>query len=365
MDFPFIIFVIIGLLFWVGFSYISFQQREQEKLSWQEIAQLTGLRFVPGGGFFESARVEGEYRGYSVNVETISIEKGKTSQTYTLIKLSNALKLSPDTDVDNQITTNKIATLLDPNDSNGLQSRITGSIEVAYGDLRYLKRNVQRDAKQLKMVIDYLCDLATGYPYVVSLGGEAVSFLHPIATGKENILKPVARQLLYDIEQETTRRFQWKIDDLYCSECLTRFAAHKVNLGLLTTIIYYGCRICEQSRQYYDLKGLWVILVLDDQMKDDLIQQKNILRVNWLQHRVLFDFDEIEIAQASDEDVERFAVILGNDTDPMRIGRYKHMNCTISTISELSENTLRILRRMFGQVEIKEIPKIVGTVQTK
>ena len=64
---------------------------------------------------------------------------------------------------------------------------------------------------------------------------------------------------------------------------------------------------------------------------------------------------EIIIVQASDEDVERFAVQIGNDTDGIRKPIYKDIRCTISPGCKLSENTLRILRRMIGQVEIKEV----------
>jgi hypothetical protein len=66
----------------------------------------------------------------------------------------------------------------------------------------------------------------------------------------------------------------------------------------------------------------------------------------------LFDFDAIEIVRASDEDVERFAVQVGNDTDSVRHPRYKGMQCAMSSECHLSENTVRILQCMFGQVVV-------------
>jgi hypothetical protein len=75
--------------------------------------------------------------------------------------------------------------------------------------------------------------------------------------------------------------------------------------------------------------------------------------VNWLTHRKLFDFDEVEIAQTTDEDVERFAVQVGNDTDPKRKPRYQKMRCVVSSECQLSENTMRILERMFGTVAVR------------
>jgi len=48
--------------------------------------------------------------------------------------------------------------------------------------------------------------------------------------------------------------------------------------------------------------------------------------------------------------VERFAVQVGNDTDPFRRPRYRQMRCVVKPECNLSENTLRILDSVFGQV---------------
>ena len=85
-------------------------------------------------------------------------------------------------------------------------------------------------------------------------------------------------------------------------------------------------------------------------MGQELVQQNSVLRVNWLSRRALFDFDEVEIIQATDEEVERFAVQVGNDTDPLRRSRYKWMRCVVRPPCRLSENTLRILGSIFAEV---------------
>jgi hypothetical protein len=72
--------------------------------------------------------------------------------------------------------------------------------------------------------------------------------------------------------------------------------------------------------------------------------------VNWLARSQPFDFDQVEIGQVSDEEVERFAVQVGNDTDPWRRARYQEIGCILLPESNLSENTLRILRSRFGEV---------------
>ncbi len=83
-------------------------------------------------------------------------------------------------------------------------------------------------------------------------------------------------------------------------------------------------------------------------MDTERVQQDGTWRVNWLARRTLFDFDEIEIVRATDEDVERFVVQAGNDTDEFRQSRYREMSCKIVLDCRLSGNTLRILKNTFG-----------------
>jgi hypothetical protein len=86
-------------------------------------------------------------------------------------------------------------------------------------------------------------------------------------------------------------------------------------------------------------------------MATEVAQKEGLVRVNWLVRRELFDFDRVEIIQATDEDVERFAVQVGNDTDPVRQPHYPQMRCLVAPQCRLSENTLRILRQTFDVVE--------------
>jgi hypothetical protein len=91
--------------------------------------------------------------------------------------------------------------------------------------------------------------------------------------------------------------------------------------------------------------------VLDSNWAEAQSYQDGLLRINWLARRSLFDFDWVEVIQANDEDVERFAVQIGNDTDPVRDAQYPKMRCLIAPGCRLSENTLRVLRSTFGRVE--------------
>ena len=92
--------------------------------------------------------------------------------------------------------------------------------------------------------------------------------------------------------------------------------------------------------------------VLDSEMPDLYQIHPSEVRVSWLIRRRLFDFERIDIRQVADEAVERFVVQVGNDTDPLRQTRYPQLSCIVSPSCNLSDNTLRILRRTFGQVTV-------------
>ena len=80
--------------------------------------------------------------------------------------------------------------------------------------------------------------------------------------------------------------------------------------------------------------------------------EASVMRVNWLKRQTLFDFNRVEIKQASDEEVERFMTQIGNDTDDWRTSHYPQIRCDVSAQCDLSENTLRILRDTFAEVEL-------------
>lgn len=96
-----------------------------------------------------------------------------------------------------------------------------------------------------------------------------------------------------------------------------------------------------------------VVAVLDGSWAEETRDEGiDVHRVNWLQHQSIFDFDWVEIMQATDEDVEHFAMQVGNDTDDWRGSRYRQMPCLVSPDCNLSENTIRILQELFGEVRI-------------
>lgn len=344
MDIFFWIIIIAAAIF---FSMSARQNREKQKSAWRRLANTHNLTYVSDDSFFgNGAYVTGNYRGCSLRLETVEIKQGKSSVTYTRVSLFVARWPKNSGPKDQAGSPLSFQDALDRIISFSPHFSLSEKFKAEPGgqNVYYQQKGVIEDTKFLEYLFEILASLAEAYPVVVAYGGEAVSALNSVFAGKPT--EEIATQLLRDIAHDTSR-LAHHTSVLLCPKCLTRFGPHKIDLSWEIDPTYYGCRTCGQSREF--LNGS-VIALLDNQLDTTPIQQDGIVRVNWLAHRKLFDFDAVEVAQATDEDVERFAVQVGNDTDATRKSRYKDMQCVINSNSKLSENTLRILRRTFGQM---------------
>jgi RNase P subunit RPR2 len=347
MDFPVFLLVIIlsFILFPIGLSFLNKQPAEKmrsNKSSWKWLAASTNLVFKWEGLTNDS--VSGKYRGYHLELVTISGHTD-TRLTLSVTHPPQPVILPDELTLGEPLTAAQIIHLLLPSGSPGW---LKGELEAEPGGQMFIYEQfgVETDRKYLRALFDFMCDLADNYSQVLEVEGEAVPALAEIAQDKQHSLQHIAGQLLRDIEYQTTTRLRDQAPRLFCPRCLTYCGEHQV--GPFGDITYYGCRVCGQSRQFEEGR---MIAVLDSHLPTLRAQQDGVWRVNWLARRDLFDFDEVEIVQATDEDVERFAVQVGNDTDPARQSRYKEMHCRVSPECRLSENTRRILARMFGVVE--------------
>ncbi|OPZ85642.1 MAG: hypothetical protein BWY76_01332 [bacterium ADurb.Bin429] len=184
--------------------------------------------------------------------------------------------------------------------------------------------------------------------YLARLGGVAVEPLAGVAvTGKYARL---ARWLLRCIGRETTARLTSRAEAVLCPTCLCHPGPHHVSIALHRPVTYFGCRCCGQSETFREHRP--VVAVLDARVSERMTDDHGGIRVNWLAWDRLFDFDRVEIIHATDYDVERFCVLVGNDTDNRRISRYRRMPVAVAATCVLSENTIRVLRSRFGRVEL-------------
>jgi hypothetical protein len=185
---------------------------------------------------------------------------------------------------------------------------------------------------------------------LIQYGGEAIQPLQTLVQAGSAELRLTAHWLLQSIGAETTSRLAQTAAQLLCPTCLVGCHRLEILLPGQESIGYYGCRACGQSRSFRSRPGC-IAVVLNVEMAEEQASQDELLRVNWFRRDSLFDFDRVELIQANDEEVERFAVRVGNDTDPVRSPRYGQMACLIGPACYLSENSVRILERLFGRVE--------------
>lgn len=196
---------------------------------------------------------------------------------------------------------------------------------------------------------DYWLERFMARHLLVHRGGEAVEALRQIVDEALPNHKDTALWLLKSIEFETTARLAQKEDQLYCKRCFTFCQRQWVDLSWRPDPFFYGCRTCRQSLDFF-VCSRGVVAVLDNKGAEAYSFKNGLLRVNWFRHRKIFDFDRVEIIRATDEEIERFAMRVGNDIDPYRKPRYSRMQCKIGVDCNLSKNSQRIVTSIFGQI---------------
>jgi hypothetical protein len=270
---------------------------------------------------------------------------------YTLLEMSKPDNTSPNDKL--SVTPQHVDKIFDTGSGD---IKLKGIVETTEQGqkLTYVQRNLEFNQSYLTFMLVFLYNLIRVYPAIVALGGEIIPLLHSVATTEKHRLQSVAKQLITETAA-TTHRLAYRLSGLVCRHCLLNFAEHKVDISRLQVVTYYGCPQCHRSIDYFEVRQ--VIAVLDQQMLDRTAYDDGILRINWLRHRHLFNFNAVEIVNAIDEDTERFAVQVGNDTDPVRKPGYPTMLCKVWAGCNLSKNTMRILRRTFGAVELNDYKK--------
>ncbi|HEX9922050.1 MAG TPA: hypothetical protein VGD99_05265 [Anaerolineae bacterium] len=347
-----IIFGFFFILFCIGWGipYIIYKLYKKNKHPWQALASRFNMRFIPESFLNVGASVVGNYRGYSLVIDSFTAQVSqKQGMLFTRLTISDALSarhkfLLKDKDYSKQkVTATELDGLLSLTDSP-YDPVAEFRIKEDPRKIIYAQPGFETNLEFFQSLLDRLCDLLDGYPALTNLGGEIVPKLQALVLEK-NQFQQVCLQILENICEDTKDRLRDRTDRLLCHDCLTRYGAHKVNISRWQSLVYYGCRICGQSREFFEGK---VIAILDDTMEQSLRQQDQVLRVNWSTRRILFDFDEIEIVQATDKEVERFVIQVGNDTDPVRRSKYHQIPCRIGPNCNLSKNTKRILERTFS-----------------
>jgi len=354
--------ILLALLF---FAYLNRKTDEADRATWQALADRhQGLTFHTRGlvssfGTYllhhfgrTQSYLSGRYCDCSLKLETYDRTENKVSQTYTRLQVTGPAGPVHFHQVEAPSTTDLTkADLLQLLLPNGLPDvwrwRSPGTIKIEPAGFRiiYEEPEILTYLDYLQTLLDFLIDLAHGHRKVLALGGQAVPGLITLIAGGGHIYIPIAMALLDDIAAHTRQQVYNKRNSLLCPYCCTRPGPLKVKPTRWKTVTYYGCRSCGQTNHF--LSGTTVAL-LDQAAPAGPIEKNGLIQINWLARRELFDFDAVEIRNATDEDVERFVVQIGNDTDEWRRKRYAELGCTVSPDCQLSPNIRRILARQFG-----------------
>ena len=129
-----------------------------------------------------------------------------------------------------------------------------------------------------------------------------------------------------------------EIPHLFCTQHLSRFCKYKQN-----NFNYYACRICGET--HHGSKARIITAVLDEAMQESYLINEEICRINWLKLRQIYDYDNIEIGQCSDDDIKAFFIATGNDTDAFRSKRKGVLPIRVQPNLILSEEIKNMLKQ--------------------
>jgi hypothetical protein len=348
-------FALLIVLIFVGIFVFYFAQARQQVLKtrmagWQKLADKLGLSFHEPKGLFGSGSVTGIYQGREITLQHTTRSEGRHKAVdLTLVNLSghkadDAPHLTieiPPPPLDGKAM---IKVLTPPDAPQVLQGKVLAR---GNGDeFRFEQRELILEDTRLEAIFRGLVYLAEAYDAIWERGAETIPALVEAAESLTGLDDSFIYGLAQDIAEDTRQTLSQQAGQLLCPRCMTRCAALEIG-GWLNKISYYGCRSCDQSLEFLEGQA---VAVLDERMDGAPQVVDGVIYLNWLVRRSLFDFEAVEIRQASDEEVERFAVQVGNDTDPYRQPHYGEMICTVWPEANLSPNALRILESQFGQV---------------
>ena len=129
-----------------------------------------------------------------------------------------------------------------------------------------------------------------------------------------------------------------------CTVHYSRFTKHDHPNG----IDYFGCRECTST--LFGIEAPHVSLLFDTSFEYLLSHVGDTCKINGLHIDPTIDFDEIVIGPCPDERIVAACMMLGNDTDPVRIKKYRKATCRLNSDASVSEQTKNLLRQRFRRV---------------
>lgn len=136
---------------------------------------------------------------------------------------------------------------------------------------------------------------------------------------------------------------------IICKICFHRFKFYPFNTSsFLSEHSYCVCRNCRSIEFIHPVKK--IIAVFDKTMQNYTHENSN-LYVNWLSIKKPFDFNEVQVLNASDFDISEFIMKIRNDMDREFVRQYKNIRVVVKC--ELSQNSKNLLKNTFKEVKFE------------
>jgi len=158
------------------------------------------------------------------------------------------------------------------------------------------------------------------------------------------------------------RSFNKKHKEFYCIQCLHRVIAKKIYINKNDFIYSYICRRCHSVSHVVDGVG-HVVLVLDSNLplkppEDNLLFFKEIdqqvhkmaVHISWLWYKEPFDFDEVQLKNNNEFEIEEFIMKMRNDTDSKRRKKFHSIPVFIYPDLTLTTAQLNALKDTFKKI---------------
>jgi len=151
--------------------------------------------------------------------------------------------------------------------------------------------------------------------------------------------------------QRFTDQIRANANGTICCQCLLRISLwhdDAVNLA------YYTCRGCGtvfDDGGFLDRNHVLVAVLDRRATVPQQVTDRHIL-VHVIQNHKLIDLDRVLVHDAGEEDVERYVMLLQNDSDEERRGRYARATCVVNAAHPLSGHAMSVLRSTFAGVQV-------------
>ena len=180
-------------------------------------------------------------------------------------------------------------------------------------------------------------------------GPEAIPALASIALQRGHPGRPWAARVLEPLAHHT-HVDRVRLRTLVCPRCLVRYRRTWIPVHGLRWFRVDGCARCHGTESPLHCPGE-VIAVLDRRARRRIRLVRGTLAVSWFHGRPAADYDRVTILDASDRDVEGFAIQAANEPDRRRRRRHRRAPVQIAPGCALGENTRRVLRATFAGIE--------------